>query len=183
MIAQKKNGHLKPINMPYSTGYLKGEVKQHFIKNVSPSVKILDAGAGCGTYANLLKNEFPNMDGIEIFQNYVDMFDLRSKYNNLFIGNVLDFNLEQYDYIILGDIIEHMTFLQARELLDKIQKLDKLCLVGVPYNYEQGAEFNNVHETHLQPDLTESLFLQRYPTMRLLMGNHEYGYFVNYDFE
>ena len=143
--------------MPYSTGYLKGEVRQHFIKNVEKSVKILDAGAGCGTYSNLLKSDFPNMDGIEIFQNYVDMFDLKNKYN--------------------------MTYLQAREFLDKIQKLDKLCLVGVPYNYEQGAEFGNVHETHLQPDLTEPLFLERYPTMRLLMGNHEYGYFVNYDFE
>ena len=111
------------------------------------------------------------------------MFDLKNKYDNLFVNNVLDFDIEPYDYIILGDIIEHMTYLQAREFLDKIQKLDKLCLVGVPYNYEQGAEFDNVHETHLQPDLTEALFLERYPTMRLLMGNNEYGYFVNYDFE
>ena len=68
MTAQKINGHLKTINMPYSTGYLKGEVKQHFIKNVEKNVKILDAGAGCGTYSNLLKSDFHNMDGIEIYQ-------------------------------------------------------------------------------------------------------------------
>ena len=168
--------------MPYSTGYLKGEIKEHLIINLEKSVKILDAGAGCGTYSSLLKAHFPNMDGIEIYQNYDDMFDLKSKYDNLFIANVLDFDLTPYDYIILGDIIEHMTFEQAKEFLDKIQKMDILCLVGVPYNFVQGTEYGNVYETHLQPDLTEALFLERYPNMKLLMGNHEYGYFVNYDF-
>lgn len=167
--------------MPYSTGYLKGEIKQHFIKNVSRNTKILDAGAGCGTYSNLLKADFPHMDGIEIFPNYVDMFDLKSKYNNLFVENVLDFDITPYDYIILGDIIEHMSVTEAKNFLDKIQSMDKLCLVGVPYNFPQGTEFGNVYETHHQPDLTEQIFLQRYPQMNLLMGNHEYGYFVNYE--
>lgn len=169
--------------MPYSTSYLKNEVRDHLIKNVSPSARMLDAGAGCGTFSDLLKNHFTNMDGIEIFQGYVDTFDLKSKYNKLFLGNVIDFKIEDYDYIILGDIIEHMSYLQAREFLDKIQKLGKHCLVGVPYNYEQGEHYGNVYEVHLQPDLTESIFLERYPTMKFLMGNHEYGYFVNYDFE
>lgn len=169
--------------MPYSTGYLKNEVKAHFLKNVSQNLRILDAGAGCGTYSNLLKADFPNMDGIEIFTNYIDMFDLKNKYNNLYVGNVLEFDLSTYDYIILGDIIEHMTHEDAKSFLDKLQNDDKLCLVGVPYNFEQGAEFGNVHETHLQPDLTEEIFLSRYPNMKLLFGNHEYGYFVNYEFE
>lgn len=169
--------------MPYSTGYLKNEIRQHFLKNVSTSLRILDAGAGCGTYSNLLKSDFPNMDGVEIFPNYIDMFDLRNKYNNLYTMNILDFDISTYDYIILGDIIEHMTYEDAKNFLDKIHNTDKLCLVGVPYNYEQGTEFGNVHETHLQPDLTEEIFLNRYPQMKLLFGNHEYGYFVNYEFE
>jgi len=169
--------------MPYSTGYLKNEIKAHFLKNVHPNTKILDGGAGCGTYSHLLKSHFPYMDGIEIFPNYVDMFDLNNKYNNLFIENILEFDITPYEYIILGDIIEHMSVADARSFLDKIKSLDKLCLVGVPYNFPQGTEFDNVHETHLQPDLTESIFLDRYPNMKLLMGNHEYGYFVNYEFE
>jgi hypothetical protein len=169
--------------MPYSTGFMKDAVKQHFLKNVSTTLNILDAGAGCGTYSHLLKADFPNMDGIEIFPAYIDMFDLKSKYNNLFLQNVLDFDITPYDYIILGDIIEHMRVVEAKNFLDKIQSMDKLCIVGVPYNYPQGAEFNNEHETHLQPDLTEALFLERYPNMTLLFGNHEYGYFVNYEYE
>lgn len=166
--------------MPYSTGYLKEEIKSHFIQNFNPSMKILDAGAGCGTYSNLLKSVFRNMDGIEIFPNYVDMFGLKSKYENLFVADILTFDLSPYDYIIFGDIIEHLTFQQAKDLLDKVSELKKSCLVGVPYNYPQGTEFGNVHETHLQPDLTEDIFLTRYPNMKLLMGNHEYGYFINY---
>jgi hypothetical protein len=168
--------------MPYSTGYLKEEIKQHFIKNIESKISILDAGAGCGTYSHLLRNNFPNLDGLEIFPNYAQMFDLKNKYNNLFIADIRTFDIDEYDYIILGDIIEHLSVPDATKLLTKIQAKDKLCLVGVPYLYEQGTEFDNVHETHLQPDLTQELFLQRYPFMKLLMGNHEYGYFVNYDF-
>ena len=83
--------------MPYSTGFMKDAVKQHFLKNVSTTLNILDAGAGCGTYSHLLKAEFPNMDGIEIFPAYIDMFDLKSKYNNLFLQNVLDFDQTQIE--------------------------------------------------------------------------------------
>lgn len=169
--------------MPYSTGFMKDAIKQHFLKNIVPTISILDAGAGCGTYSNLLKADFQKMDGIEIFAPYIDMFDLRNKYDNLFVDDVLDFNITPYDYIILGDIIEHMTIIQAQNFLFKIQSKDILCMVGVPYNFVQGAEFNNQHETHLQPDLTEALFLERYPHMTLLFGNHEYGYFVNYEYE
>jgi hypothetical protein len=166
--------------MPYSTQYLKEEIKKHFLTNVGRETKILDAGAGCGTYSDLLKNKFPYIDGVEIFPDYVDMFNLHSKYNHLFVANILDFDISAYDYIILGDIIEHMTFVQARNFLDKIESLGKKCLVGVPYNYPQGASMGNTFETHLQDDLTEKLFLQRYPNMVLVMGNDEYGYFVNY---
>jgi hypothetical protein len=169
--------------MPYSNGFMKDAIKQHFLKNIPSNLKILDAGAGCGTYSKLLKADFPNMDGIEIFSTYNDMFDLKSQYNNLFIQNVLDFDITPYDYIILGDIIEHMKVVEARNFLDKIESMDKICLVGVPYNFPQEAEFGNEYEKHLQPDLTEDLFLERYPNMTLLFGNHEYGYFVNYEYE
>jgi hypothetical protein len=39
---------------------------------------------------------------------------------------------------------------------------------------------DNVHETHLQPDLTPEIFLERYPMMKLLVGDDKYGYYINY---
>ena len=106
--------------MPYSYGLFKDVVKDHFIKNVQKSVSILDVGAGCGTYSHLLKADFPNMDGIEIFPKYAEMFDLQSKYNKLIFGDILEFDFDSYDYLIMGDVLEHMTFIQAKNLIDKI---------------------------------------------------------------
>jgi hypothetical protein len=168
--------------MPYSYGLFKDEVKAHFLKNVQNSVSILDVGAGCGTYSHLLKADFPKMDGIEIFPKYAEMFDLQSKYNKLIFGDILEFDFDSYDYLIMGDVLEHMTFIQAKNLIDKITAKDKLCLIAVPYMYEQGAEFDNVYETHHQPDLTKEVVLERYPQMKYLCGDDHYGYFVNYDF-
>jgi SAM-dependent methyltransferase len=168
--------------MPYSYSLFKDEVKKHFIKNVQKSVKILDVGAGSGTYALLLGDEYPNIDAIEIFPNYLDMFNLQDIYKNVIIGDILETDFDEYDYLIMGDVLEHMTFLQAKNLLDKITSKDKICLVAVPYMFEQGTEFDNVYETHHQPDLTKEIFLERYPQMKFLCGDDNYGYFVNYDF-
>ena len=168
--------------MPYSYTLYKEEVKNHFFKNVHPNVKILDVGPGCGTYSHLLKERFDNMDAIEIFEPYINQFDLRNKYNNVTIGDIRTFDFSGYDYIIIGDVLEHLSVADAKELISKIQNLDILCLVAVPYNYEQGTYMDNVHETHLQPDLTPEIFSERYPMFKLLIGDDKYGYYVNYDF-
>jgi hypothetical protein len=80
----------------------------------------------------------------------------------------------------MGDVLEHITFVQAKNLLDKITAKDKLCLVAVPYMYEQGESEGNVHEIHHQADLTHEIFLERYPCMKLLYKDDGYGYYINY---
>jgi len=166
--------------MPYSTTLYKAEIKQHFIDKLDTSIKILDVGAGCGTYAHLLREDF-YIDAIEVFEPNIEKFGLKNLYQNVFLGNILDFDFSNYDYLIFGDIIEHLTFLEAKNLLEKVYHKDKLCMVGVPYLYEQGEYEGNTYEIHQQPDLTKEIFLQRYPQMHLLLGNHEYGYFINYE--
>lgn len=169
--------------MPYSYSLFKREVKEHFLKNVAQTSTILDVGAGCGTYSELLRNEFPIMDAIEIFPHYIERFGLIEKYRNVILGDICDFQyLTKYDYIIMGDVLEHLRYIDAKLLLDKINNLDILCLVAVPYQYEQGEYMGNVHETHLQPDLTPDVMKERYPSLRLLIGDDKYGYYVNYDF-
>ena len=168
--------------MPYSYSLYKEEVKSHFLLNVLNSTSILDVGPGCGTYSHLLREHFPNMDALEIFAPYVEQFELRNKYRNVIIGDIRDFDISPYDYIIMGDVLEHLSVSDAQKIINQIQELDVLCLVAVPYNYEQGTYMDNVHETHLQPDLTPELFSQRYPSLRWLIGDDKYGYYVNYDF-
>jgi 2-polyprenyl-3-methyl-5-hydroxy-6-metoxy-1,4-benzoquinol methylase len=166
--------------MPYSYSLFKTEVREYFLSKLDPQTKILDVGCGSGGYSQLLKQDFPLIDGIEIHEPYVGMFNLRAAYNNLIIGNILDFDVDGYELIIMGDVLEHITFPEAKNLLEKIHSKGIKMMVAVPYLYEQGAEFDNVHETHLQPDLTEELFLMRYPMMHLIFGDNHYGYFTNF---
>jgi hypothetical protein len=93
----------------------------------------------------------------------------------------LDFDISSYDYIIMGDILEHLSALDAQNLTQKIKNNQQKCLVAVPYEYEQGEYEGNPYEIHLQPDLTPSVMSNRYPLLNLLYGNHEYGYYINYN--
>lgn len=168
--------------MPYSYSLFKNEFKQHLLQNVSKSSRILDVGAGAGTYGKLLKDDYPNIDGIEIHSQYAQMFNLKDLYANFFIGDVREFELTPYDYIILGDVLEHMSYEDARAFLDRIAFLDILCMVAVPYQFEQGEEYNNKFEIHLQSDLTHEIFLERYPEFTCLWRDKNYGYYVNYQY-
>ena len=42
---------------------------------------------------------------------------------------------------------------------------------------EQGICEDNVYEIHLQPDLTPTNMLERYPRLTLLCANDLYGYY------
>ena len=72
--------------MPASTNYFKQETKEYILKKYDKSIKILDIGAGIGTYSNMLKPEgYLNIDCVEVFENYVEQFKLKDKYQNVFI--------------------------------------------------------------------------------------------------
>jgi len=164
--------------MPYSYSKYKREVREHILSVLEPSAKILDVGPGSGSYFELLGDSY-QMDALEIFEPYVRMFNLSTKYSNLIIGDVREFDRAEYDYIIFGDVIEHLTVEDATRVLDSVK--DKKYLVAVPFLFEQGEEFGNVHEIHYQPDLTEELVIQRYG-LKKLYSDEKYGYFINYEF-
>jgi hypothetical protein len=67
----------------------------------------------------------------------------------------------------------------AQWLMNFLKIKGKQYLVAVPYVMEQGEYEGNIHETHLQPDLTPENMLQRYPDLELLYGNNFYGYYTN----
>ena len=166
--------------MPYSYDYFKVEVVKHIINKFPHTTKILDVGAGSGKYGSMLRYNFNHIDALEIFEPYIEQFNLKSIYNNVFNDDIITFDIKEYDYIILGDILEHLSVENAHNLLTEIHLSNKKCLVAIPYTMEQGEVNGNVHETHLQPDLTHEIFLFRYPMMVELYRNNEYGYYTNY---
>ena len=165
--------------MPESYHFYKSEIRQYFIHHVSTNKKILDVGPGKGTYSLLLMGLGYKMDCIEIWPPYVDEFALKHKYDNVHIGNIIDFDISAYDFIILGDVLEHLSAKDAKELMNKIDSSGKECLVAVPYEMEQGEYYGNVHESHLQPDLTPEVIKNRYPSLHELYANNFYGYYTN----
>lgn len=166
--------------MPYSYDYFKQEFLDHMTRNFESHISILDIGAGCGTYGTLLKGFFEYIDGVEAYEPYIKEFDLDKVYNNIFCIDALDVNLMPYDYIIMGDIIEHLTVMEAKILTTRIHRADKKMMVAIPYMMPQGAVGGNDYEIHRQDDLTHKLFLERYPMMHNLYKNEHYGVYINY---
>jgi hypothetical protein len=167
--------------MPYSYSFFKEDFKFHLIANIDKNCKFLDVGAGSGSYGLLLKTYFENIDALEIFSDYVYEFELHEVYKNVYVSDIMDFNIKKYDYFIFGDIIEHLSIEDATNLLNYVNMRKQKCMVAIPFEMEQGEEHGNIHETHLQPDLTNEIFIERYPFMKLLFKNDLYGYYINYD--
>lgn len=165
--------------MPFSTGLYKEKVLSHIKNNIDPTYKILDVGPGCGVYG-LGLDEY-NIDAVEIFEPYIEKYKLNEIYKNVYNENILNFDWTPYDYIIFGDVLEHIDPIQAQKLIKDITQAGKKCLVAVPYSFEQGESYGNQYETHLQPDLTREIMLTRYPELTLLIGNEGYGYYINYN--
>jgi len=161
--------------MPYSYGDYKNEVIHHIIEHTSEYSKILDVGPGAGTYGSSLKHL--DIEGLEIYPPYIEMFKLEEIYKKIHIGDIRNFDIKPFDYIILGDVLEHLTVEESHLVLEKMK--DKKVMVAVPYLFEQGEEMGNIYETHHQPDLTDELMQSRYG-LKPLYTNERYGYYTNY---
>lgn len=171
--------------MPTSTELYKDAIYEH-IKFFCNGGRILDVGAGYGTYGRALKNF--KVDALEPYETYINEFDLRSLYMNVYCESILNFDYDNYDYIILGDVLEHIDTPSAIKLIDDISRKKIRCLVGVPYMQYQGTNFNFLgkdwsveYEIHKQSDLTNRIMKSRYPSLHLfLTDNNCYGYYTNY---
>jgi hypothetical protein len=174
--------------MPHSYPEFKPEIREHFIKYIPKKSKILDVGPGSGTYSDVLNSLGYEIDCLEIWAPYIDQFNLKSKYNKVIVGDIRYFDISGYDYIIMGDVLEHLTFNEAAIVLEQMEINNIKCLVAVPYNYTQGVYEGNEYETHLQPDLTPENVLIRYPNLKVfnICSSNDnipfYGYYINYTF-
>lgn len=168
--------------MPYSYHFGKPDVVEYIVKNFSQSQNILDVGPGVGTYSDLLKPYSYSLDGLEIYDGYVQAYDLKNKYKEVFVGNIVDWDVSNYDLVILGDVLEHLTIEDAINVIHKC----KQTIVAVPYNcpqskvdfWDKGFHLVNPYEEHLQADLTPKIMFERYPNLELLWSNQLYGYYI-----
>jgi hypothetical protein len=166
--------------MPTSYSDFKDDIKKYVYKKYSKDIKILDIGPGVGTYAKLL-SDYKNIDCVEIYKPYINEFNLNQYYRNVYNMNILDFEFDYYDLIIMGDILEHLDVDNSKKLLDKLLHRCDDIIISVPYladfNYLYDNEPNK-NELHIQVDLTEKVMFTRYPELKRMWSNDRIGVFV-----
>jgi hypothetical protein len=131
---------------------------------------VLDIGGGDGKWGYVLGEYFQKIDCVEIFEPYVERFNLKEIYREVFLGNFLEFEFDYYDVIIMGDVFEHVTREQATEWLNKVKDKCGELIIVVPFEYRQDWDgvYENVYGHHHQPDLTPENMIERYPMLSLM---------------
>lgn len=164
--------------MATSYSFYKEEVRDYLVNKFKGNARILDVGAGEGTYWKLLKDYYRTIDAVEVFKPNIDNFKLKEKYHKVYNIDIKAFKYDFYDIIIFGDIIEHLEPNEAVEVLKYAYTHCKEMIVAVPYQLEQGIAEDNVYEIHKQADLTPELVKERYPMLKELYKNDLYGYYI-----
>ena len=155
----------------------KKEVCEWIRANFPHGASCLDVGACDGKWAQLVGDHL-DMDAVEIFRLNIVNHRLYNKYRKVFNADIREFIYEHYDLIIFGDVLEHMTVPEAQAVLAYAYPRCKDMIIGVPFNYPQGAIYGNPYEEHKQADLNHGLFMKRYPGFQSLILYHNYGYYV-----
>lgn len=139
-------GYSDPTNKPWT---------QEKIIELSPTT-VLDVGAGQGVYLDLIRQGLGAgvvVNAVEVWQPYIDQFNLENRYDKLFVMDVRQMTNFKYDLIILGDVLEHMSEESAVELWDRISQQAKCAIISIPIiHYHQDAINGNPYEVHVEED-------------------------------
>lgn len=164
--------------MATSYAIYKKEITDYLKSIFDKNAKILDVGAGEGTYLPFLQDYFTDIEAVEVFKPNIDNFNLEERYKRVYNINIVDFKYEFYDIIIFGDVIEHLEVKDAQKVLNYAYNRCKEMIVAVPYLSKQGIEEDNIYEIHKQDDLTNEIMKERYPYLKNVFKNEKYGYYI-----
>lgn len=120
------------------------------------------------------------MDACEVWQPYIEAEKLDTVYDSVFQSDICDFDFKHYDAIIFGDVFEHISREEAKELLKRIWKKCDELYIAVPYLYKQHEVDGNPYEEHKQDDLTDDLIQREYPQLKLLAKTLEKGIYTKH---
>lgn len=141
-----------------------------FAGTISPTPKrILDVGCGYGKYSVLLREYLdpdPIVDGVEAWEPYVKNHKLKNLYTKLYVSDVLDLDqdtLDQYDLVMMGDVIEHIEKDDAINLLSRIKGW---VVIATPFDHfhtDEGLPPTEAHVSHwTEQDFIDTGRLNRY---------------------
>lgn len=144
-------------------------------------LSILDVGAGTGAYADLIRKHFGGqLDAVEVWEPYVEKFDLRRKYNRVFINDVRHMTLFDYDLVIFGDVFEYMPREHIREVWARVARQAEWGIISVPrpeHYMEFGQEYGNPYEIRANERLTRDEIMETMGPFRSVM---DFGYTTSF---
>lgn len=117
----------------------------------------LDIGAGEGTYGTLVKEHSPETirHGVEIWAPYIKTYGLEDIYHKIHVCDARIFFDYNYDLVILGDVLEHMSREDAVKLWSRVSSMARAAIISIPIIYlPQGETEGNPYETHVKEDWT-----------------------------
>ena len=155
-----------------------------FVKFERVPITVIDVGVEGGKWSDLFKATgiCKIIDGIEAYAPLIEINHLNEKYDHIYNMDVREYiktpDNKKYDVAILGEILEHLTVEEAREVLDYFCDNATEVVVTVPYQYQQDAINGNEFQEHIQDDLTREIVLERYPRLVLVEDNEFHGVFL-----
>jgi hypothetical protein len=158
--------------MPHSAGENREYVRAFLLKHRPKT--IIDIGAGAMMYGNLIKETIKaKTTAIEVWQPYIDFYPYNKVYADVIQKDARLHDDYNVDLVIAGDVLEHMSEEEMKELVDKIRSQAKYLILSVPIiHYPQGHLEDNPYEEHIQEDLNYS------ELVRILGEPDEYQDFV-----
>lgn len=136
------------------------DVVVRWFKDIKPHTTV-DVGCGEGTYRKLIANsvEAPQSlwVGVEAWGPYVSQFNLKSLYNEVYVGQaeIIDYSkvikLHSTPILfIMGDMLEHMPKDTAKQLINTAKATATHIIISIPLvHLDQDAYEGNWFETHV----------------------------------
>lgn len=145
------------VNMAGVSDTENKEIAKQWIQQLKGGGRILDIGAGSGTYAKLAKREGETWCALEVFAPYVEMFNLKDWYDEIYIGDARYIDFQKlghyvgYKLIIAADMLEHMEKEEAKQLIYNLSKHTKWLLICFPVQHmeQHAGDEGNEFETHV----------------------------------
>jgi 2-polyprenyl-3-methyl-5-hydroxy-6-metoxy-1,4-benzoquinol methylase len=138
---------------------------QEVFERLQPK-RVLDIGAGAGKYSDLIDRR-AEVHAIEIWQQNIDDYNLHKKYDKVFLADAREWEDFDYDLVIFGDVLEHMTEAEAVKLWDEAYIQSGSIFMSIPIvHLPQGEEGGNPFEVHVEDDYDHQRVLSTFKGIR-----------------
>lgn len=134
---------------------------------------VIDLGAGEGTYSDLARGWRPDAlwVAVEVWQPYLDQFNLWRKYDVVAIRDAREFPLPKMPYVLIaGDVLEHMTRQESTALLERAMQDAEAIVASVPVVDYHQHHHDNPFEEHLD-QWTHAQMIEQLPGCQYWRGN------------